>query len=258
MSMPLRICLPILCLMGWVGSAGRVSAATVFVENFTGFGNSIAALQAGGNQQQVITASVGTGAGAVSAIDGTSVFLTIDTTDTPAIGSGSYGGGLRTDITGAFAAGDLTSTVATDYQIVFDVAAVGFSPNNVDLFLQFRDATNANVLGSQLSLNQNNPAFAGFVAQLGSGDAPVSVSLGLDEFGGLPSDLSGLVNADRIQFQLFSRSLDANYSSGAGNVLVLDNVGVALTAIPEPSSLLLMLVAGVWAGVRRRPSVIRR
>ena len=110
----------------------------------------------------MITSSVDTSVGGVSSIDGSSLFVTIDTTAVNPVGSGSYGGGIQTDIVNAFDAGDLTSDDPADYEVIFDVAANGFAPNNVDVFLQFRNSTNDNQLGAQLSINQNNAAFAPF------------------------------------------------------------------------------------------------
>lgn len=229
-----------------------VSAATVFTEDFDSFSNGISLFQAGGNQQQIISSTIGTSQGLVPAISGTSFFLTIDTTNTPPVGSGSYGGGLQTIIDAPFTAGNFTSTNASDYDLVFDIAANGFSPNNMDIFLQFRNSTNDNVLGTQLSINQNNPVLGSFVSDLGATDGPVSVSIGLEEFTGLPADISGLINADRIQFQLFTRSLDANYSADDGNVLVLDNIGISVSAVPEPTSAAMLLAGALCFAARRR------
>ena len=151
-----------------------VTAAVVFVEDFTGFSNSISASPAGGDQNQFISASVGTdfttNQGMVPGIDGSSLFVNIDTSAVNPIGSGSYGGGIQTDLTSPFMAGDLTSSDPTDYDIVFDVAANGFAPNNVDIFLQFRNEFNDNQLGAQLSINQNSPAFAPFIPLLAGND----------------------------------------------------------------------------------------
>ncbi len=131
---------------------------------------------------------------------------------------------------------------------MFDIQANGFTPVNVDLFLNIRDSSNSNVFG-QISLNQNNAAFQSFIAQL-STNATVSVSLGLDEFSGVPADISGLANADRFQFQFNSRSPAANYTAGNNNVLVIDNIGIE--QIPEPSSALLLGSAGLLGLLRRR------
>ena len=169
------------------------------------------------------------------------------------VGSGSYGGGIQTDIIDPITAGDFDSGDPADYDIVFDIAANGFAPNNVDIFFNFRDSTNDNVLGSQLSINQNNSAFAPFVTALGNTDDTVQVSIPLESFAGVPADVSGLLAADRFQFQFFTRSLDTNYSDGAGNVLVLDNVGVAFTAaVPEPTSATLLVAGAIGLFSRRR------
>ena len=181
--------------------------------------------------------------------------MTIDTTGVNPVGSGFYGGGIQTDIVNAFDAGDLTSSYPSEYAVVFDVAANGFAPSNVDIFLQFRNSTNDNQLGAQLSINQNSADLAPFITQLGATDDPVEVSIPLSAFAGVPTDVSGLLTSDRIQFQFFTRSLDANYSADAGNVLVLDNVGVSLdaaVAVPEPSSLAMLAVGGVVIATRRR------
>ena len=226
-----------------------------FIENFTGFTTGISTFQVGGNQQQVITTTLGSMQGAAPAINGTSVFTTIDTTNTPPVGSGNYGGGLRTTISpSTLNVGDLDSPTPSDYRIVFDIAANGFAPNSVDIFLNFRDPSNANVF-SQISINQNSPEFAPFVAQLGTTNGPVSVSLNLSAFSGLPANVSTLANADRFQFQLNTRSLDANYSDDDGNVLVLDNVGIEI--IPEPSRTLLTVLGLTCLLLQRRRSAAR-
>ena len=243
-----------LLLVGAMPAAGELT----FTEDFTGFMNNVSSFQAGGDQGQVITTSVGTSQGtsqgAPTAIDGTSLFTTIDTTAVDPVGSGSYGGGIQTDITDAFAAGDLTSSDPADYNVILDVAANGFAPNNVDIFLQFRNQFNDNQLGAQLSINQNNAVLAPFITQLGASNDAVSISIPLSEFSGTPADVSGLLTSDRIQFQYFTRSLDANYSADAGNVLVIDNVGVSLnaTAIPEPASTGLLAVGAFCLMARRR------
>ena len=240
----------------WLAPISASAAIVDFTDDLTGFSNSISTSLEGGNQGQGITASVGTVQGAANAINGDSIFVTIDTTSVNPVGSGSYGGGIQTIIDGAFDAGDLNSTNASDYEVIFDVAANGFAPNNVDIFLQFRNEFNDNQLGgAQLSINQNNAVFAPFVTQLGATDGTVQVRIGLDEFSNLPADISGLATSDRIQFTFNTRSLDANYSADAGNVLVLDNIGVSLNtavAVPEPSSLALFAVGGVVIASRRR------
>ena len=233
-------------------------SAGLFVDDLDGFTGSnatpISSFQAGGNQQQVISTSVGTEQGAVAAIDGNSIFMTIDTTDTPPTGSGSYGGGLRFNILDTFAAGDLSSSDPNDYNIVFDVAANGFAPNNVDIFLNFFESGGAgNVLNQQIGVNQNNVNLAPFVTSLGATDDTVSVIIGLENF--ITGDVSGLANADRFQFQLNTRSLDENYSADADNVLILDNIGVELlSSVPEPTSLLLVAMGAVGLIGRRRVS----
>ena len=233
-----------------------VSAETVsFTDDLTGFSSGISEFTSGGDQGQVITASTGT-TGPAPAIDGQSIFTIIDTTGVnpdPAV-SGSYGGGIQTDIVNAFDAGDLTSSDPADYNVVFDVAANGFAPNNVDIFLQFRNQFNDNQLGAQLSINQNSPALSPFLTTLGGTDDPVSVSIPLSAFTGTPADVSGLATSDRIQFQYFTRSLDSNYSDDAGNVLVLDNIGVTLetAVVPEPASATIMVVGALCIATRRR------
>ena len=232
--------------------AACLPASADSIENFTGFTNNLSPTPAGGDQGQVISASVGTSQGAATAIDGESVFVTIDTTAVNPIGSGSYGGGIITTIDDPFTAGEFTSNDPSDYAFVFDVAANGFAPDNVDIFLQFRNDTNDNQIG-QLSINQNSAEFAPFITQLGASDNPVSVTLPLTAFSGTPADVTNLINTDRIQFQFFTRSLDANYSADAGNVLVLDNVGVTFAAqVPEPSSATLLVAGAIGLFCRRR------
>lgn len=226
------------------------AAAVDFVEDFTSFSSSLEAVQSGGPQGQTITTSRGVSQGGVSAIDGTSAFVTIDTTGVADDGSaGNYGGGVRTTLSDPVDPGDLTSGTASDYSIIFDVAANGFSPSNVDIFLAFRDSLNQNLFG-QVSTNQNNANFAPFVASLAAGDGPVAVSINLTDFGVTDTQASLLSDVDNIQFQFFTRSPDSGYSADAGNVLVLDNVGIAL--IPEPASAALLGLGGTLLLARRR------
>ena len=225
------------------------ASAAVFIDDFTGFpAAAVTSFQAGGDQQQVITTSVGSAEAGVPAIDGTSVFMTIDTTNTPPVGSGSYGGGLRVNLDPAsLTAGGLTSSDPADYNILFDVAANGFAPNNVDVFMRFFDDAGLDLIG-QIGINQNNAVFAPFITQLGLTDDPVSVSIGLDNF--TTGDVSALATADSYQFQFFTRSLDANYSDDAGNVLVLDNVGIE--QVPEPGAALLLGFGSLFLMLGRR------
>ena len=234
----------------------ELSAEMVFTDDLSGFANNISDNQSGGDQGQVITSSVGMSQGTVNAIDGDSIFVTIDTTSVDPVGSGSYGGGIQTIIDGAFTAGDLTSSDPLDYNFVFDIAANGFAPEIVNIFLQFRNQFNDNQLGgAQPSFSsQNSMALNSAITSLGSNDDAVSVSIPFSEFQNFPSDLSGLATSDRIQFQITTRSVDSSYSADAGNVLVLDNIGVNLTAtaVPEPSSLLYAAVGGLTLIRRRR------
>ncbi len=231
-------------------SAALPAVGQSYIENFTGFSNSLTSGQTGGDEGQIIADSIGANSsassGSVPAIDGTSLFLTIDTTSA----ANSFGGFIRTTIQPGFSAGDLTSSDAADYNIVFDLQANGFTPVNVDVFLNFRDSTNTNVFG-QISINQGNAAFSVFVNQLNTNNT-VSVSLPLSEFSGLPANVSGLASADRFSYQINSRSPLANYSAGNANVLVIDNVGIV--AVPEPSSVALLglAAAGVAIFARRR------
>ena len=177
--------------------AASLPASADSIEDFTVFNSGLSPSPAGGDQGQTITSSVGSSSGGVSGIDGNSLFVTIDTTGVnpdPAV-SGSYGGGIQTDIIDPFTAGEFTSSDPADYNIVFDIAANGFTPLNSDIFLQFRTQFNDNVLlddagnGIQLSINQNSPAYAPFITQLaGAGDTPVSVSLPLTAFTNAPDD----------------------------------------------------------------------
>lgn len=234
------------CLLLPFAAAIPASAATSYVENFTGFSNAgVTSFQVGDNNGQTISTAVGTTSNGVSSINGDSLFLNIDSNG----GAGSYGGGLRTTINpSSLSSGDLTSSDPSDYNIVFDIQANGFTPVNVDLFLNIRDSTNTNVFG-QISLNQNNAAFQAFIAQLNTNNT-ISVSLSLDEFAGVPADVSTLATADRFQFQINTRSSEGDYTAGANNVLVLDNVGI--TQVPEPTSALLLGSAGVFGLLRRR------
>ena len=234
---------PTLASLLVAGALPVIASGQTFVDDLTGFSNGISASQAGGDQGQVITA-----------VAGDNITVTIDTTSVdpdPAV-SGSYGGGIQTDITNAFVAGDLTSSNPADYNVVFDVTADGFAPANVDVFLQFRNQFNENQLGAQLSLNQNNAVLGGFVTDLGATDGPVSISIPLSEFTGVPADVSGLATSDRIQFQFFTRSLDSGYSADAGNTLVFDNIGVQL--VPEPASAALLASGALCLLARRRRS----
>lgn len=222
-----------------LASAMPVIGAT-YIEDFSAFSTSVSSFQTGGDQQQVISTST------VGSLD-----MTIDTSLVPGGTLGNYGGGMRTTIApSSLSVGLLTSSDPADYTVVFDAAAIDFAPVNVDIFLNFRDPSNVNVF-SQISINQNSPVLAAVVTALRAGNASVPVSINLSEFSSVPADVSGLAGADRFQFQINSRSPEADYAAGTSNVLVIDNVGIV--QVPEPTSTgLLALSALCLIGRRRR------
>lgn len=234
--------------------AGALPAAAVtFTEDFTGFTTNVESFSQGSGLGQVITDSIGASEAGVSGIDGDSIFVTFDTSNVDRTIPGGYGGGLRTTISDPISAGDLSSSSVADYNLVFDAAAVGFDPQFVTIFLNFRTEFNDNLF-SQVAIDQTNASFSVFIDALAAGDAPVSVSLGLSEFGITDAQAALLVDTEQIQFTLNTRSNNAEgasdpYSPGAANILVLDNFGIEV--VPEPASLALVGLGGLLIAGRR-------
>ena len=232
-----------LLLVGALPAAGQS-----FIDDFSS-ATVNAAFNVGSGLGQVSTGSVGTSSGGVSAIDGTSMFLTINTSSVDrTAGGGGYGGGIRVNLNDAFEAGELTSTDAADYTIDLELAANGFEPQFVDVFIRFAG-------GEQFSVNQGNATVASAITTLAAGNASVPVSIGLSDFGLTAADLAILPTAGSLQLQVFTRSNNAEapndpYSAGAGNVLVLDNAGVTL--VPEPASAALLASGALCLLARRR------
>lgn len=234
------------------------ASAALFTDDLSAFSSSITSFSQGSAAGQVIGTSVGGSSGTVSGIGGNSIFMTIDTSAVTNLTTApAFGGGLRFTATDAFNGGNLNSSDPTDYDVVFDIAASGFSPSNFDLFLNPRNSSNGNVLPNQLSINQNTPSFQPFFALLQTTDGPVSVSIPLEDFAGAPANVSGLALADRFQFQINTRAPGANYTAdspsttdASSNVLVLDNIG--FNVVPEPASAALLAGGALCLIARRR------
>lgn len=205
----------------------------------------------GGSTAQVVSATVGSGpVNGANSISGDSIFLSIDTSLVSPAATGDYGGGVRASTAATLSSGNAFSPTssATDYDIVFDMAVNGFQPQNFDLFLRIRDATNTEVVPGQFGINQNTATFAPFFSQLTPAGNVVSVSVGLENFSNVPSGPLDLTDAARFQFTLITRALPGAYTNGTDNVFVLDNLGLTTSAVavPEPSSLLAL---GSFAGL---------
>ena len=212
----------------------------------------------GGSSDQVTSAVVSAGpVNGANAIDGDSIFVSIDTTNV-VNPTGDFGGGVRaaTDVIPSSGNPFVAGSAATDFDVVFDMASFGYVPTNFDLFLNFRDADNVNVI-SQVSINQGTGAFSTAFGALDGAGTTVPVSIGLENFSGLPADVSPLVNAERFQFTLITRAQPDDFTAGAGNVFVVDNLGLTTTAVagvPEPSSATLIVAGMIGLFSRRRRS----
>jgi len=240
--------------------AGSTPACADIIEDFTPVSgiNLEAVFQAGGGStDQVVSAIVNGGpTNGANSIAGDSIFVSIDTTNVNPAATGDYGGGVRASTQVIPSTGNpfLASSAATDYDVVFDMASVGYVPRNFDLFLNIRDASNTNLI-PQISINQGNPAFntMAFFGALDGNGTTVPVSIGLENFSGVPANVSSLVNAERFQFTLITRALPGDFTAGPNNTFVLDNLGLITTAaVPEPSSMTLLIASSMCLLGRRR------
>ena len=230
--------------------AACLPATADTIEDFSSFTNSVSSFPTGSAVGQVITDGVGStfGSPSVSGIDGDSLFLGIDTSSVPA-GSNGYGGGVQTSVTDAGGVGAFTSGSIADYNLVFDAAAVGFDPRFVDVIVRFQGT---GFQGNQNSINQGSTIIQDLISDLSGTDAASSFSIALSDLGFTDADAAAFsANADTFQFQFFNRSNEGDYTSGQ-NVLVLDNVGVTIAAIPEPTSATLLIASAIGLLSRRR------
>ena len=231
----LRTCITITAL---AGSMAVTQAQVIFQDNYEGYVANENKFAWGGTsslQNYSLSIAPGVGSGGSQGLQWLADF------------TGSYSGYMAANMgySGGNPSGN-TSTSLSDYTLSFDIAVIGVGLNNVQLNLE--GWAGQWFSGAMTSTGSGNIGVGS--ATPGTGFHNISVNLGAWKPG---SSFNPTSQTYQLQWQVNGWEL-AGGGPSVGQQVVIDNVQITMTAVPEPSSIALVASGLVGLLVLRRRS----